>query len=185
MKLSDKAIRFGLKPVVFVAALGPFFYLVWAALTGNLVLSTMLSGDAVGAIPRLLNLGISPYWLATTLVGVVYQQLVRNICPTCKEKCEATTEDLAVLGNVIPGLTTLYRGKGCAACHQTGFEGRTAIHEVVVVDDLLRDLIYQQATMLKLREAAVASGFENVRLDAARKVAAGIVSVAEFKRALG
>lgn len=156
-----------------------------AALTGNLVLSTMLSGDAIGAIPRLLNLGISPYWLATTLVGISFQQLTRRICQSCKEAYRASVEDLAVLSGIVPGITTLYKGRGCAACKQTGFDGRTAIHEIVIIDDAMRDLIYQQDSLLKLKEAAIASGYVNVRLDAAKKVAAGVISLGEYSRALG
>jgi type IV pilus assembly protein PilB len=156
-----------------------------AALTGNLVLSTMLSADAIGAIPRLLNLGISPYWLATTLVGISYQQLVRKICQSCKESHQATTEDLAVLAGTNLGITTVYRGKGCPACKETGYDGRTAIHEIVTVNEHIQDLIYQQDSLLKLREAAFDSGFEHIRLDAAKKVAAGIIPVSEYRRALG
>lgn len=158
-----------------------------AALTGNLVLSTMLSSDAIGAIPRLLNLGISPYWLATTLVGIAYQQLVRKICQSCKQAYPATTEELSVLSGAGPGLgiTTVYKGKGCAACKETGFDGRTAIHEIVIVNDYMRDLIYQQDSLLKLKEAAFDSGFETIRLDAGKKVAAGIIPVSEYQRALG
>ncbi len=156
-----------------------------AALTGNLVLSTMLSGDGITAIPRLLNLGMSPYWLATTLVGIAYQQLVRRICQSCKEALPATSEDLEVLAASKQSIARVYRGKGCPACKQTGFDGRTAIHEIVIVDDNMRDLIYQQDSLLKLKEAAVETGFENVRIDAAKKVAAGIIPVSEYRRALG
>jgi type IV pilus assembly protein PilB len=156
-----------------------------AALTGNLILSTMLSGDAVGAVSRLLNLGVSPYWLAATLIGVVYQKLVRKICDTCKQAYHPTIEESSMLSPVIQTVSNLYRGKGCAACSNTGYIGRTAIHEIVLIDDVLHDLIYQQATILKLKEVAVASGFENIRIDAARKVAAGITTIDEFTRALG
>jgi type II secretory ATPase GspE/PulE/Tfp pilus assembly ATPase PilB-like protein len=156
-----------------------------AALTGNLILSTMLSGDAVGAVSRLLNLGVSPYWLAATLIGVVYQKLVRKICDTCKQEYQPAIEEAALLSPVVQGVSKLYRGKGCAACNNTGYIGRTAIHEIVLIDDVLHDLIYQQATILKLKEVAVAAGFENIRIDAARKVAAGITTIDEFRRALG
>ena len=156
-----------------------------AALTGNLVLSTMLSGDAMGAIPRLLNLGVSTYWLASALIGIVYQQLVRKICESCKEEYQATAEELATLSGIVPGVTKLFRGKGCPACKNTGYNGRTAIQEIVIIDEMLRDLIYQQATILAMKETALAAGFENIRIDAAKKVAAGVTSIAEFTRALG
>lgn len=156
-----------------------------AALTGILLLSTMLSGDAVGAIARLLNLGITPYWIASTLIGVVYQQLVRTICPSCKEGYKPSPEEVQRLSHWISPPAELFRGKGCVECEGTGFFGRTGIHEVLATDDTLRDLVYQQASMQRMREAAIASGFETIQIDAARKVGAGITTVGEFVRALG
>ena len=156
-----------------------------AALTGNLVLSTMLSGDAVSTVLRLLNLGIPPYWLASTLIGIIYQQLVRKICEKCKEQYKADGTQSTLLLNMLSGQTTFYRGKGCEQCEGSGYLGRIAIHEILMIDDQMRDLIYQQASILKLKEAAHAAGFENIFQDAAKKVAAGITSVEEFSRALG
>ena len=156
-----------------------------AALTGNLVLSTMLSGDAIGVVPRLLNLGISPYWLAATLVGVVYQQLMRKTCESCKEEYSPSAEELHILSGLASSVTKLYRGKGCPACKNTGYIGQVAIHEILIVEDQLRDLIYQQATLLKMKEAAIAAVFINIRADAAQKVVSGISTLSEFTRALG
>ncbi len=155
-----------------------------AALTGNLVLSSMLSGDAIGAIPRLLNLGISPYWLATTLVGIVYQQLVRKVCSRCKEEYVPSTEELAILTGLTTGIEKVARGKGCDACKQTGFDGRTALHEIVMVNDYMRDLIYQQASIIKLREETRLAGFENILQDAVKKVTSGVTTISEFVRVL-
>lgn len=156
-----------------------------AALTGNLVLSTMLSGDAVGAIYRLINLGIPNYWLSSTLIGVVYQQLVRRICEGCKEEYGASGFLHPEFIAAVSGQTTFFRGRGCEKCNKTGYAGRTAIHEILVVTDQMKDLIYQGASILKVREAATASGFQNIYHDAARKVATGITSIDEFSRALG
>ena len=156
-----------------------------AALTGNLVLSTMLSGDAIGVVPRLLNLGISPYWLAATLVGVVYQQLMRKICESCKEEYSPSAEEQNILAGLANGVTKLYKGKGCPVCKNTGYIGQVAIHEILIVEDQLRDLIYQQATLLKMKEAAIAAGFINIRADAVQKVVSGISTISEFTRALG
>ena len=83
------------------------------------------------------------------------------------------------------GQKKFIRGKGCAQCDGTGYAGRTAIHEILLIEDQLRDLIYQQATMLKLKEAAIAAGFESIQQDAAKKVMGGVISVAEFVRTLG
>ncbi|MBI1805051.1 MAG: type II/IV secretion system protein [Ignavibacteriae bacterium] len=157
-----------------------------AALTGNLVLSTMLSSDAVGTIFRLLNLGIPPYWLATTLIGVVYQQLVRKICESCKEEYQLTeAERHGLFVHMLSGQTKFYRGKGCEKCGGSGYLGRSAIHEVLSINDEMRDLMYQQASILKLKEAARAGGFESIFQDGMRKIASGITTVAEFSRALG
>jgi len=157
-----------------------------AALTGNLVLSTMLSGDAVGSIFRLINLGIPPFWLASTLIGIVFQQLVRKICTSCKEEYELSSEQQhGTFVNMISGQKKFFRGKGCEKCEQSGYSGRTAIHEILIVNDQLRDLIYQQASILKLKEAARASGFQNIFQDAVKKVNSGVTTIAEFTRALG
>ncbi len=156
-----------------------------AAVTGNLVLSTMLAGDALGAIPRFLNLGISTYWVASALIGIVYQQIVRRICESCKEAHQPTAEEIAVLGSIPSAVTTLYRGKGCPACANTGYNGQTAIHEIVAIDDRMRDLIYHNSTVLELKQAALAAGFEPIKQDAAKKVAGGITTLDEMVRALG
>ncbi len=156
-----------------------------AGFTGTLVISTLLSSDAIGTIPRLLNLGISPYWLASSLAGIVHQQLVRKICESCKEEYQALPEEINRLGTGSWGQTTFFRGKGCDACNGTGYRERTAIHEVLVINDQLRDLIYEQAPSVKLKEAALNSGFEDIRTDARNKVNEGILTIAEFVRALG
>jgi type IV pilus assembly protein PilB len=157
-----------------------------AALTGNLVLSTMLSSDALSTIPRLTSLGIPPYWLAPTLSGVIYQQLIRKICIHCKEEYVPSRQMLAAIGlEQLDGSLTLFRGKGCEVCGGDGYLGRTAIHEVVVIDEEIRDLIYQQASLIRLREVAKAKGLEAIRFDAAKKLVAGIISVEEFLRVLG
>lgn len=156
-----------------------------AALTGNLVLSSMLSSDAIGTILRLLNLGIPPYWLATTLIGVVYQRLVRRICEACKEEYQPTPEEHLHFMHVVSGQNKFFRGKGCDKCEGTGYFGRTAIHEILLINDQLRDLIYQQGSILKLKEAARGAGFENIFQDAVKKVTSGITTISEFSRALG
>ena len=157
-----------------------------AALTGNMVVSTMLSSDALSAIPRMLSLGIPPSWLAPTLMGIVYQQLVRKICRHCKEQYHPTRRQLTNAGLAqLDGSIVLFRGRGCEKCGGDGYLGRTAIHEVLVIDEELRDLIFKQASLGKLREAAVQKGFEPLRFDAAKKLVAGIISMDEYLRVLG
>jgi len=157
-----------------------------AALTGNLVLSTMLSTDALGAIHRLLNLGIHPFWLASTMVGVIYQQLIRKICPDCKEEYQAPEDEVALVAPYLQSAPQFFsRGKGCQNCVSTGYKGRTAIGEIVSVSLELRDLIIQQASLIKMREEAARHGFQGIRVDAAEKVALGLTTISEFIRVLG
>ncbi|MBW7887740.1 MAG: Flp pilus assembly complex ATPase component TadA [Bacteroidetes bacterium] len=157
-----------------------------AALTGNMVLSTMLSSDALTAIPRMLSLGIPPSWLAPTLLGIIYQQLVRKICSHCKEQYTPTRRQLMNAGlSQLDGSIVLFRGKGCEVCGGDGYLGRTAIHEVLVIDEEMRDLIFKQASLVKLREYAMQKGFESIHFDAAKKLITGIISMDEYLRVLG
>jgi len=157
-----------------------------AALAGNLVMSTMLADDSIGAIHRLFNLGVPSYWLASTMVGVVYQVLLRKICSNCREEYALTAEDLEFLGAPadMPELR-LYRGRGCVACGGTGYSGRVPVAEVVTITPALRDLIFQKASILKMREEAMKSGYQSIRQDAIKKVIAGITTVHELVRVLG
>jgi type IV pilus assembly protein PilB len=157
-----------------------------AALTGNLVISTMLSSDAVSAISRLISLGISPAWLAPTLNGVVYQQLARKICKHCREEYAPSQRTLASAGlERLHGSLVLYRGNGCDRCGGDGYLGRTALHEVLIIDEDMRDLIFQQASLSRLKEMARSKGFETIRFDAAKKLVTGLISVEEYFRVLG
>jgi len=154
-----------------------------AVLAGNLVLSTILASDTLGAIPRLLNFGMAPYWVATSLAGIVCQKLIRKICDSCKEEYQPTNEELAQLGAT--QFPTFFKGKGCELCGGTGYRERTGIHEILIIDDRLRDLIYRQASFLELKEAAYASGFEDLRTDAIKKAIIGVTAPEEVIRSLG
>ncbi|MDD8019205.1 MAG: GspE/PulE family protein [Bacteroidota bacterium] len=157
-----------------------------AALTGTMVISTILSSDALSAIPRMMNYGIPPAWLAPTLNGIIYQQIVRRVCKHCKESYKPTEQQLASAGlSQLGEAIVLYRGHGCDVCGGDGHLGRTAIHEVLVVDEELKDLIYNQASPVKLKETAARKGFESIRFDAAKKLMAGIISLDEYLRVLG
>ena len=157
-----------------------------AALTGTMVVTTLLSSDALSCIPRMSHFGIPPSWLSPTLNGIIYQQLVRKICPHCRESYKPTRSLLntAGLGQLEESIV-LYRGRGCDHCGGDGHLGRTAIHEVLVIDEELKDLIYHQASPVKVKEVATKKGFETIRFDAAKKLAAGIISLEEFLRVLG
>lgn len=154
-----------------------------AVLGGVLVLSTVLANDSIGTIPRLRNYDISAYWLATALAGIISQKLIRKICDKCKEECQLTDEELSYIGG--SQYATYYRGKGCEECDMTGYRGRTGIHEVLTIDDRMRDLIYRQASFLELKEAATAAGFQDFHVAAVKKAIAGVTTVEEIIRALG
>ena len=157
-----------------------------AALTGNLVLSTMLADDAIGAIHRLLNLGVPAYWLASTVVGIVYQLLIRKICPNCREEYLLSTEELQMVGAPMESSDLkLFRGRGCPNCLGTGYKGRVAISEIVTISPTLRDMIFQKESILTMRKEAANCGFQAIRQDAVRKALTGITTLQEIARVLG
>ena len=157
-----------------------------AAITGNFVISTMLADDAIGAIHRLFNWGVPSYLLASSLIGIVYQLLVRRICPSCKEEYQLTPEELQMFGlQMNTSELKLYRGRGCQNCGGTGYKGRTSICEVLTVNNTLRDLINKKESMLRLQEEAMKYGYQAIRHDAVRKSIMGITSLHEVARVLG
>lgn len=157
-----------------------------AALTGNLVLSTMLADDAIGAIHRLLDLGVPAYWLSSTLVGIVYQLLIRKICPNCKEEYKLLPEELQMVSAPIESSDLkLFRGRGCPNCLGTGYKGRVAISEIVTISPAMRDMIFQKESILTLRKEATNCGFQAIRQDAIRKALTGITTLQEVVRVLG
>jgi general secretion pathway protein E len=156
---------------------------VQASLTGHLVLATLHTNDAASAVTRLADMGVEPYLLASSLLGVLAQRLVRTLCPQCRKAAAATPgerELLSALGN--GGMATLHAATGCDACNATGYRGRTGIYELIVVDDALRRLIHDRAPEHALRDAALASGMVALRRDGARWLAAGRTSLAELVR---
>lgn len=157
-----------------------------AAVNGNLVISTMLSDSAIGAIPGLLSLGIPPHWLAPALIGIINQKLVRKICSECKESYTPSKDELNRLGIVNTELElTFYRGKGCANCNGTGYSGRAIIYEILIVNEAIKSLIFQNASLIKLKETAVSSGFKNLRYNAIKKIIIGDTTSSEVMRVLG
>ena len=157
-----------------------------AALTGNLVLSSMLADDAIGAIHRLLNLGVPAYWLASTVVGIIYQLLIRKICPNCKEEYQLSADELQMVGAPMESSDLkLFRGRGCPNCSGTGYKGRVAICEVVTISPALRDMIFRKESILTMREEASNFGFQAIRQDAVRKALTGVTTLQELTRVLG
>lgn len=154
-----------------------------AALTGHLVMASMHTNDAASAITRLTEMGIEPYLIAPSLVGVIAQRLVRKICRDCSETYQPAAAELDAMGlPELPPGTLLSRGRGCATCLKTGYKGRTAIREILEVNDALRAQIGQGANASELRESANASGFRSMRIQALERLFEGVTTAQEVIR---
>lgn len=134
------------------------------ALTGHLVFSTLHTNDAAGAVTRLLDIGVEPYLIASSVRCIIAQRLVRLICPDCRRTVDAPPEVLSELNEPFEAENVLIsRGAGCAQCHRTGFQGRTVIYEILPVTEGIRELIAQRAPAYKLREKALDEGMQTLR----------------------
>jgi type IV pilus assembly protein PilB len=153
---------------------------VRSALTGHLVLSTLHTNDASGAIPRLLDMKIEPFLLSSAMAGVVAQRLVRRVCERCREAVEAPAE---LARSLQAGARARYaRGKGCRACAGTGYRGRVGIYEVFEVTEAIRGLIAERAPAEELNRAARREGMRSLREDALEKAAEGLTTLEEALR---
>ncbi|HKV45060.1 MAG TPA: ATPase, T2SS/T4P/T4SS family, partial [bacterium] len=157
---------------------------VQASMTGHLVLSTIHTNDAPGAVVRLRDMGIEPFLITSSLIGVLAQRLVRVLCPKCKQAYVPPVDALHRLG-LDPAKATdvhLYRGAGCDHCRKTGYKGRIGVFELMVMTDPLRTLAVTGAPTEKLREGAIAEGMRTLKQDAVQKVLGGITSFEEMLR---
>jgi type II secretion system protein E len=152
---------------------------VHAALTGHLIFSTLHTNDAPSAVTRLIDMGVENYLVSSTLIGVMAQRLVRKICPECKEEYPVPSDVKAELG---ARLKSIWRGRGCEKCMKTGYRGRLAAFEVLLIDDEIRDLIMAKATAREIAVKAVKQGMRTLREDGLRKVEQGITTVEEVFR---
>ncbi len=155
---------------------------IQASLTGHLVFSTIHTNDAPSAVTRLVDMGVEPYLVASSLVAVLAQRLVRVLCTECREAYTPTPEALAEVGIRANGPVTVYRATGCATCHDSGYRGRVGIFELMVVDDAIRDQITQTLDAKSIKRTAVAGGMSTLRADGARKVIDGTTSIEEVLR---
>jgi len=153
-----------------------------AALTGHLVFSTLHTNSAVGAASALFHMGVPPYLVASALAGVVAQRLVKKICTECRYAFRPPKGLLRDLGLDEKSRRRMYRGKGCSACLNTGYSGRTGVFEILRITDPIRNLIIEQAPEEKLAEKATEQGFKNLREHALEKVYQGITSPDEVLR---
>jgi len=155
---------------------------VQAALTGHLVLSTLHTNDAPGAVTRLLDLGVAPYLLSASLIAVLAQRLVRKICPNCKSEYEPPSSIKKVVQKSGIKVKEFYRGVGCKKCRNTGYVGRIAIHELFVPNEEILEMINERQSLKRLREKAIESGMICLQTDGIEKVQAGIISIEDVLR---
>lgn len=156
---------------------------VQAALTGHLVLSTLHTNSAAGAVVRLINMGVEPYLIAATLVGVLAQRLVRRLCDECKVPAspEAAAQATALLGTTLPERAVVHQAVGCPACRGTGYRGRLAIHELLVIDDRAKKAILDKGADARAQDFHHVAG--HLVHDGAAKVLAGLTTPEEILRA--
>jgi type IV pilus assembly protein PilB len=163
---------------------------VEAALTGHMVLSTLHTNDAPGAVTRLNEMGVEPFLVTSSLVGVLAQRLVRRLCPKCKEAYQISKEDLL---KIFPDLPvdeypedefTLYRPKGCITCNNTGYKGREAVFEFLTVTDEMKELILDRANAAQIKELAVKQGMHTLKDEGIYKVMHGKTSIEEILRVI-
>jgi general secretion pathway protein E/type IV pilus assembly protein PilB len=153
-----------------------------AAMTGHQVYSTLHTNSAVGAIPRLLDIGIVPDIMSGNIIGVVAQRLLRKLCQTCRQSYDPDARDRRLLGMAPAEPALLYRGVGCEQCDYQGYRGRVAIMEILKIDAGIDELIARRATAREILTAARAKGFKTLAEDGIRLVRAGITSVDELMR---
>jgi general secretion pathway protein E len=153
---------------------------IQSSLTGHLVFSTLHTNDAASAITRLLDLGIEPYLVASSLVGVLAQRLVRRVCRDCAIPYQPNSAELQWLGS--NETQKMMQGAGCPTCRQTGYRGRLGTFELLVIDDNIRQLIQQHASATQIKDAAKSAGLHTLRDDGIRKILAGITTISEVER---
>jgi len=159
-----------------------------AALTGHLVISTLHTNDAPGAVARLLDMGIESFMIASSVVGVMAQRLLRTVCAKCKEQYTPPRDAIKRLGMNLDildkGEVTFYRGRGCDTCKGTGYKGRVGVYELMPVTDKVRELILARASSYAIREAAIEAGMRTLKDDAMEKILLGITTLEESLRVI-
>jgi general secretion pathway protein E len=159
---------------------------IQAALTGHLVLSTLHTNDAAAAITRLLDLGVPPYLISATVLGVMAQRLVRTLCPHCKKKVsrEGSRDSDALWNELVSpwkasAPTTVYYPVGCLECRNTGFRGRAGIYEILTLTHPIKALITKDTDLAKIRDQAYKDGMKSLRISGAMKINVGATTLEE------
>jgi general secretion pathway protein E len=155
-----------------------------ASLTGHLVLSTLHTNDASGAATRLIDMGVEPFLIASSLLGVIAQRLMRKVCTKCRQPHTPTDFEMTELAlSSLPKDAIIYKAVGCPSCAQSGYSGRTVIHELLLMDDKIRSLIIKSSDAGLIKKAAIEGGMITLREDGVRKVLSGVTTVDELMRA--
>lgn len=154
---------------------------IQASLTGHLVLSTLHTNSAIGAITRLDDMGIEPFLLSSSLIGVLAQRLMRILCKECKKPFTATERECSILGFPVTNPPTIYRAEGCSRCRNTGYSGRSGVYELIAIDDTLRTMIHDRSSEQNIRKYA-RTLFPGIRQDGFRRVLAGDTTLEEILR---
>ena len=154
---------------------------VQASLTGHLVFTTLHTNDAAGAITRLVDMGVEPYLITSSLVGVLGQRLIRRVCPHCKTAFVPSDDDLALLGleREDIGDNKFYYGRGCPVCNNTGYKGRKAITELLEMNTKIGELVLQSAPTIVINDKARELGMETMREDGIRAILNGETTMEE------
>lgn len=157
---------------------------IQSSLTGHLVFSTLHTNDSAGAVSRLLDLGVEPYLVSSSLIAIMAQRLVRRVCQKCKELAKPSEHELKELGidDVADNVGEFFVGAGCEKCFQTGYRGRTGIYELMLVNEEVQNLIYKRESAGTIKKVALNAGLKTLRMDGARKVLDGLTTVSEVLR---
>lgn len=158
---------------------------IHAALIGHLVFSTLHTNDAAGAVIRLINMGVEPFLIVSSLLGVLAQRLLRRVCPSCKEKIPANPaalKNLLTNGNANTVINEVFRGKGCKKCLQSGFKGRSAVNELLVINEDIRGLIFSRPSNLAIKKKAQEAGMKTIRENGVLKLKDGFTTAEEVLR---
>jgi general secretion pathway protein E len=156
-----------------------------ASLTGHFVLSTLHTNDASSAPTRLIDMGVQPFLISSSLAGVLAQRLIRTLCSACKQRGTLTEYEMMILDiDVVPDTATVFKPVGCPRCSNTGYAGRTVVSELLLMNDEIRALIIQKTDAATIKKAAVRAGMRTLRGDALDKIFEGITSVEEIMRAI-
>ncbi|MDF1536017.1 MAG: type IV-A pilus assembly ATPase PilB [bacterium] len=155
-----------------------------AALTGHMVLSTLHTNDAPATINRLLNMGVEPFLVASAVIMVVAQRLARKVCENCKQVVDVPIAALVDVGfkEEEAGTITCYKGEGCSTCGGTGYKGRVALYEVMVVSDQVKEIILQGGTTFEIKAAAIEGGMKSLRQSGLQKIKEGVTTIEEILR---